>query len=256
MNDRLVQIASAISSSVEKRLFAEYGAVFTTTATPPPTIIFESPAQVNAFQSSLSLRKAVFGSYEVQLQDLALIALSDAAIESANFGCSISARAADSGGRSYEDTVGLWLRNVKRGLDHWESKSRISPERAQSIRGLAPVEQVGIILELEENEELFFGTFFDRSILYSVAAPGASQHLSMLAFDVAEYDDSRVESILGRYGWYRTVPNDLPHFTYLGYDEEVLAQLGLQRLEKVYGERVYGFWTPDLVRLKDGRDPS
>jgi hypothetical protein len=78
----------------------------------------------------------------------------------------------------------------------------------------------------------------------------------MLAFDVAEYDDSTVESILGRHGWYRTVPNDLPHFTYLGYDEEVLAQLGLQRLEKVYGERVYGFWTPDLVRLKDGRDPS
>lgn len=253
MNDRLVQIASIVSSSVERRLFAEYGAVFTTTATPPPSIIFESPAQVNAFQSSLSLKKAVFGTYEVQLQDLALNALSEAATESADFGCSISARAADSSGRSYEDTVGLWLRNVKRGLEHWEGQSRISPERSQSIRDLAPVEQVGIILELEENEELFFGTFFDRSILYSVAAPGASQHLSMLAFDVAEYDDSRVESILGKHGWHRTVPNDLPHFTYLGYDEELLPQLGLQRLERVYGERVYVFWTPDLVRLMDSR---
>jgi hypothetical protein len=145
---------------------------------------------------------------------------------------------------------------VHRGLNHWEAQTRISPERAQEVRDLSPKEQVGVILDLEENEGLFFGTFLDRSILYSVAAPGASQHLSMLAFDVAEYDDFRVESILGRYGWYRTVPNDLPHFTYLGHEERLLPELGLQRIDSSYGERVYGFWTPDLVRLMYGVDPA
>lgn len=106
------------------------------------------------------------------------------------------------------------------------------------------------ILELEETEQLFFGTFFDRSILYSVAAPGASQHLSMLAFDIAEHEDREVDPVLGRHGWRRTVPNDLPHFTYLGHGRDSLPGLGLQRIERTYGERLYEFWIPDLDRLR------
>jgi hypothetical protein len=249
MNHRLVELASSVSSRVEKRLFAEYGAVFATTATPPPAIIFENSSQVDAFQSTLTLKTGVFGDYEIQLQEEALNALWAAAAESARIGFNVTARAADSGGRSYDDTVRLWLRNVSHGLEHWESESKIAQERAKSIRNLSPVEQVGVILDLEENQKLFFGTFFDRSILYSVAAPGASQHLSMLAFDVAEYDNPDVKAVLGKYGWHRTVPNDLPHFTYLGHEEEVLPILGLQYMEQQYGDRVYGFWTPDLDRL-------
>jgi hypothetical protein len=250
MNERLVELASSVSSRVEKRLFAEYGAVFATTAAPPPTILFENATQVDAFQSSLTLKTGVFGSYQVQLQEVALDALSVGAAESAKLGCGITARAADSGGRSYEDTVRLWLRNVNRGLEQWETQAKLTPEQANSIRALAPVDQVAIILDLEEDEELFFGTFFDRSILYSVAAPGASQHLSMLAFDVAEYENPKVKEVLARHGWHRTVPNDLPHFTYLGHDEASLHGLGLKYIERVYGDRVYGFWTPDLERLK------
>ena len=249
MNHRLVELASSVSSSVEKRLFAEYGAVFATTATPPPTIIFENSIQVDAFQSTLTLKAGVFGDYEIQLQEEALNALWAAAAASARIGFNITARAADSGGRSYDDTVRLWLRNVNRGLEHWESEARIAAERAKSIRDLSPMEQVGVILDLEENEKLFFGTFFDRSILYSVAAPGASQHLSMLAFDVTEYDNAEVTAVLGKHGWHRTVPNDLPHFTYLGHPEAVLPELGLRYLEQPYGDRVYGFWTPDLKSI-------
>jgi len=249
MNHRLVELASSVSSRVEKRLFAEYGAVFATTATPPPTIIFANSIQVDAFQSTLTLKTGVFGDFEIHLQEDALNALSAAAADSARIGFNVTARAADSGGRSYDDTVRLWLRNVSRGLDHWESESRIAQQRAKSIRDLSPVEQVGVILDLEENEKLFFGTFFDRSILYSVAAPGASQHLSMLAFDVAEYENPEVKAVLGKHGWHRTVPNDLPHFTYLGHDEAVLPLLGLRYMEQPYGDRVYGFWTPDLDRL-------
>lgn len=249
MANSLANIAASLSSPVEKRLFAEYGAVFATTATPPPAIMFHGDKEVEDFQSSLSLRRATFGSHEIQLQSDALIALSAAASEAADSGGNITARAADAGGRSYSDTVRLWTRNVTRGLEHWEDLGQITAERAQSIRELTPVEQVATILDMEENEQLFFGTFFDRSILYSVAAPGASQHLSMLAFDVAEYEDREVDRTLGRYGWYRTVPNDVPHFTYLGHGVDSLPALGLRRLERNYGQRVYDFWTPDVERL-------
>ncbi|MEK6287955.1 MAG: hypothetical protein AABO57_19720 [Acidobacteriota bacterium] len=249
MTNSLLTIASSISSPVEKRLFAEYGAVFATTATPPPAIIFAEAGQVEAFQSSLVLGRGFFGEHEILLQAEALDALSAAASEAAVRGGSITARSADAGGRSYEDTVSLWTRNVTRGLEHWRRMGRITLERERSILEMTPAEQVAAILNLEDTEQLFFGTFFDKSILYSVAAPGASQHLSMLAFDVAEYEDREVDGLLGRHGWYRTVPNDLPHFTYLGHDQDALADLGLQRIDRTHRERVYGFWTPDLDRL-------
>jgi len=251
MPDSLRDTASALSSPIELRLFAEYGAVFVTAATPPPVIIFDDATQVDEFQSSLSLGWGVFGDYEIQLQAVALGALAAAAAEMAERGGSITARASDAGGRSYEDTVRLWTRNVTRGLEHWKGVGLISGERAQSIRELSPVAQVSAILNLEDTEQLFFGTFFDKSILYSVAAPGASQHLSMLAFDVAEYEDYECDEVLGGHGWYRTVPNDLPHFTYLGHDRDLLPRLGLRRVERIIGERVYGFWTPDFERLPD-----
>src|SRR6266567_417883 len=251
MANSLVEIVFSASSLVERRLFAEYGAVFATIGTPPPAIIFDDTDQVEAFQSSLSLSRAVFGDHEIELQAVALGALSAAALEMGDRGGSVTARAADAGRRSYMDTVRLWTRNVMRGLDHWEGLGRITRERAHSIRELTPVEQVAAILNLEETDHLFFGTFYDRSILYSVAAPGASQHLSMLAFDVAEYEDREVDRVFSRHGWYRTVPNDLPHYTYLGHDPNSLAGLGLQCVERIYGERVYEFWTPDIDRLSD-----
>ena len=251
MQSLLADIATTASSAVEKRLFAEYGAVFATTATPPPVIIFDGAAQVEAFQSSLSLSQAFFGDHEIQLQAVALRALTEAAFEMGKRGGTITARGADAGGRSYMDTVSLWTRNVTRGIDYWEGLDRITRQQADSIRKLSLLDQVTAILDLEAKEQLFFGTFFDKSILYSVAAPGASQHLSMLAFDVAEYQDREIDTVLGRHGWHRTVPNDLPHFTYLGRDQDSLRGLGLQWIERTHGERVYGFWTPDIDRLLD-----
>lgn len=247
----LADMISSLVSPVEKRLFAEYGAIFATTATPPPVIIFSDATEVEEFQSSLPLGQGVFGEHQVRLQSVALGALVAAAAEMAERGRSITARASDAGGRSYADTVRLWVRNVTRGLEHWQGLDRISPELAQSIREMSPVDQVSAILNLEDTEQLFFGTFFDKSILYSVAAPGASQHLAMLAFDVTEYEDPETDLVLSRYGWYRTVPNDLPHFTYLGQEQESLPSIGLQRVERINGERVYGFWTPDIDRLLD-----
>ena len=249
MTALLKAMAERLTSPVERRLFAEYGALFVTTATPPPTILFADAAEVEAFQARLSVSRARIGDYDIALQSEAMDALIRAASEMNDREGQITARAQDSGGRSYQDTVGLWNRNVTRGLDHWQGEGRITAERAERIRALAPADQVAVVLDIEENEQVYFGTFFDRSILYSVAAPGASQHLSLLAFDVAEYQDADVERVLGRYGWFRTVPNDLPHFTYLGHGEERLPELGLTRTERQYGDRGYGFWVPDPARL-------
>lgn len=249
METSLRNAASLISSPVERRLFEEYGAIFATAAKPPPVILFANSAEVEAFQGSLSISSALLGDYDIALQTEALDALVAAASEIVKQGRSITARAADAGGRTYEDTLRLWTRNVTRGLEHWEEVGRMSRDQADSIRWLNPADQVAAILSLEENEQLFFGTFFDKSILYSVAVPGASQHLSMLAFDVAEYADREVESMLARHGWYRTVMHDLPHFSYLGHSETRLPSLGLHRIERTYPERMYDFWTPWLDRL-------
>lgn len=250
MNTHLAQAFASVSSSVERRLFSEYGAIFTTKATAPPSIIFADASEVDRFQARLAVRRARIGNHEIELQSEAMQAMLAAVDEVERQGGTLTARAADAGGRSYQDTVGLWLRNVTRGLEHWESLGRISAEKAQVVRDLAPVEQVGVILELEQAHELFFGTFFDRSILYSVAAPGASQHLSLLAFDVTEYEDREVERVLGLHGWHRTVPNDLPHFTYLGHTPEALVDEGLTQVIRNYGERAYRFWIPNLSVLE------
>ncbi|HKS40271.1 MAG TPA: hypothetical protein VJX74_06620 [Blastocatellia bacterium] len=250
MKKALRAILTTTRSAVEMRLFSEYGAIFVTTATPPPVIVFADSSQVEAFQSTLSIQYARIGDYEISLQAEAMDALVRAAAEMNDREGRIAARAADSGGRSYDDTVGLWLRNVTRGLERWTSEGRLSPERAQQARELTPARQIALILEMEDQEQIFFGTFFDRSILYSVAAPGASQHLSLLAFDVEAYQNEEVEKTLNRHGWFRTVPNDLPHFTYLGHAEESLPEMGLIRTEREYNQRRYGFWIPDLDSLR------
>jgi len=250
MNAHLAQILASISSSVERRLFGEYGAIFTTTATSPPYVIFASADEVERYQASLVVRRAQIGNYEIELQSEAMEAMLSAARDIEKKGGRITARAADAGARSYRDTVGLWLRNVTRGMEHWESVGRISADRAQVVLGLTPVDQVGVILDMEESEQLYFGTRFDKSILYSVAAPGASQHLSLLAFDVAEYQHGEVERVLGLHGWYRTVPNDLPHFTYLGHPRAALADQGLMLTARQYGESTYEFWVPNLNSLE------
>lgn len=250
MTTRLAKVFASVSSSVERRLFSEYGAIFTTLATPPPGVIFADASEVEQFQASLKVSRALLGDYEIELQSEAMEALNAAVEESSAENGRITARASDSGGRSYQDTVGLWLRNITRGLAHWESVGRISADHAQLIRNLPPEGQVAVILDLEETQQLFFGTFFDKSILYSVAAPGASQHLSLLAFDVAEYEDEEVECVLGLHGWFRTVPNDLPHFTYLGHAPESLADKGLMLVTREYGDRSYSFWTPNIQSLE------
>ena len=64
----------------------------------------------------------------------------------------------------------------------------------------------------------------------------------MLAFDANEFLDQRVREILAQHGWFQTVLSDLPHFTFLGLNEEDLTGRGLRRVE-VDGQM---FWIPDV----------
>jgi hypothetical protein len=233
-----------INSKLEARLMAEYGAIFVTTAVPPPKIIFTGEADVSCFQASIDKLKQTFGGYEIELQAEAMNALEAAAQQAAEIGITISARSADSGRRSYQETIELWRRNVARGLGHWLAQGALSVDEVESIGRLPVPNQIETVLDIEESRHIFFSTYFDKSILYSVAAPGASQHLSMLAFDVAEYSDTTVEKVMAANGWFRTVLRDLPHFTYLGHRQSHLPDFGLQRIVREYDGNTYHFWIP------------
>src|SRR4029434_10487394 len=115
-------------------------------------------------------------------------------------------------------------------LDYWLSQGRLTEEQVTRMRGLSLREQVAEVLELEK-AGIYFSKDLSKSILYSIAAPGASQHIAMLAFDVNEFANSRVRAILAENGWFQTVLSDLPHFTFLGLVERELPAQGLKAVE-------------------------
>ncbi len=153
----------------------------------------------------------------------------------------ITPRDRDSARRSYGETVDLWASRVDPALQHWIIRGRLSQEEAIRIKSLTPFQQVSEIFKLEA-KGIYFAKDLSKSIIYSVAPPGTSQHLAMLAFDVQEHGSENVREILARHGWFQTVISDLPHFTFLGVPERKLAGLGLKMINDG-GRR---FWVPDL----------
>jgi hypothetical protein len=135
----------------------------------------------------------------------------------------------------------LWNDRFNKGCEHWKGKGRLTADQISRLKGLPIKEQVSEVLELEK-KGIYFNTFFNNSILYSVAAPGTSQHLSMLAFDAKEFQNKKVREIMAKHGWFRTVQNDEPHFTYLGHPESDLSKIGLKKVFKKDGE----FWIPQI----------
>ena len=193
------------------------------------------------WQRNVRTEQAEFGGIPVRLQSAAMQSLMKAREEAMQAHLSISPRGLDSGQRSYDATLELWKSRVNPGLQHWVGKGLLSTVEAEQIRNQPVREQAREILKLE-GRGLYFSKDFSKSILYSVAIPGASQHLALLAFDVKEHDNPAVRSILERHGWFQTVKSDLPHFTYLGASKQELASLGLKMIRK--GDRV--FWVADF----------
>jgi len=225
------------------RVLEEYGAVFVAQGVvAPPVVIFPDPNAVARWQASLSTEQAVLAGVPVRLQSAALRDLLKAREAAVQAHADITPRGADAAQRGYDDTLKLWRRRVIPGLEHWVEKGRLKPGEAERIRNSPLREQALAVLALEARG-LYFSSDFSKSILLSVALPGASQHLSLLAFDIKEHANPTVRRILERHGWFQSVRSDLPHFTYLGVAEHRLPSLGLKLLKS--GDRE--FWVPDLA---------
>lgn len=227
---------------VEKRILNEYGAVFLTNATPPPACMFKSENDVTNFQNSLQSSTETIDGAPVQLQADAMKALLAAIEEAKSQGLKITPRdGAEASKRDFGGTVRLWKSRFDPACEHWKGKGKLTDEQVNKLKALPMNEQVKQVLELEQ-QGLYFNTFFNATILSSVAAPGTSQHLSMLAFDANEFQDTKIRQIMGNHGWFRTVKGDEPHFTYLGVNEGDLKNMGLQKVDTPKGE----FWIPNV----------
>lgn len=231
------------SDSVGQKLLREYGSMFVARggATPPSKVVFKDETEVSAFQASLKTEREQIGGFQMELQAAAMTALQKAIKEAESAKLRITPRAADSARRTYDETVGLWASRVDPALKYWVSKGRIKQADADRIKAMSPFEQVSEVLKLEESG-IYFSKDLSKSIIYSVAPPGTSQHLSMLAFDVNEHENAEIRRILSNNGWYQTVTSDLPHFTFLGVPDNELPEMGLKKIN----DSARTFWVPDI----------
>ena len=232
----------AAGDAVANRLLKDYGAMFVARGgvVPPPKIRFENSAECADWQSRIEVRREDFGGVNVELQTAAMEALIGAREELRARNLTVTARGTWAARRDYKDTEEIWRTRVLPALDYWTQRRRLSREEAARIRLLPPPGQVAEVLRLEE-QGMFFSKGFSKSILYSATAPGASQHLSMLAFDANEHDNPAVRHVLAEHGWFQTIAGDAPHFTFLGAAEADLPALGLKRT--IQNNRTY--WIPD-----------
>ncbi len=231
--------------TVARRVLEEYGAIFIATekVTPPPLCVFTSEEQVRKFQTITGYQTETLGEDDIELQPAAMKALLKAVNEAQEEGLDITPRdGAEAARRSYSDSQRLWNTRFVPGLDHWLAMQRLTSNDVERLRGLPAHDQVAAVLELEQ-DGIFFSKDLSKSILYSIAAPGTSQHIAMLAFDVNEFDNPRVREILAKHGWFQTVLSDLPHFTYLGLKEKDLPKRGLKKVRAIGQD----FWIPHII---------
>ncbi len=233
------------SDPVARRILEEYGAIFLAhkKVTTPPVCIFSNEAQVTKFQDDAGYDAEVIGYDEVELQPAALNKLIKAREEAQKESLDITPRdGAEAARRNYEDSVRLWHSRFQPALDYWLLKGRLTAEQVTRLRSLPLSQQVAEVLDLEKTG-IYFSKDLSKSILYSIAAPGTSQHIAMLAFDVNEFENPRVREIMAKHGWFQTVLSDLPHFTFLGLKEKDLPKQGLRSVE-VNGQV---FWIPNVA---------
>jgi hypothetical protein len=231
-----------LDDAVERRLFVEYGAMYLGVKgiTHPWRCIFDDQAGVDEYQKIVPARTENIGGTTITLQTPAMEALLKAIEEAKKKGKSITPRGGPTAAkRAYEDTAKFWNSRLLPGLDYWIKQSRLTRDDAESVKALPVRKQIAQVLEWED-KGIFFATGFQKSILYSVAAPGGSQHLFMLALDVTEFSDPEIREILMKHGWFQTVKSDQPHFTFLGREEHDLSKLGL--VKWTMGDQ--RFWIP------------
>ena len=233
------------SDSVARRILEDYGAVFVASkkVMPPPVCIFSSEQEVTQFQERAGYTTERIGFDDIELQPEAMKALMKAREEAQKEGLDITPRdGAEAARRSFADSLHLWDTRFLPALDYWLAQGRLTEAQVERLKSLPLHNQIEEVLELEKSG-VYFSKDLSKSILYSIAAPGTSQHIAMLAFDVVEFDNPRVREILAKHGWFQTVLSDLPHFTFLGLKEKDLPKNGLKNVE-VDGQM---FWIPNVV---------
>jgi hypothetical protein len=237
-----VTLPEDCADEVGQRIVIEYGAVFVAQGvTPPARCVFANETEVREFQGQANLTKTTrWNGVQITLQSRAFDFLGAAINEGRQIGVRITPRGPDAARRNFTATVTFWRSRLLPGLAHWTRRGKLSPQEAARIRALPVREQVAEVLRLE-SQGLYFSKDLSKSILYSVAAPGSSQHIAMVALDINEFRNPRARALLAKYGWFQTVKSDAPHFTFIGAREEDLPALGL-RAEVVNGQK---FWTPD-----------
>lgn len=175
-----------LNNPVARRVLEDYGAMFLASETvlPPPVCVFNNQREVEEFQDEAGFTLASVGGDEIELQPAAMTALLAAREEARKAGLDITPRGgSEAARRSFTDTQRLWATRFLPALTHWQKLGRLSREQVARLRKLSLKEQVREVLELEK-EGIYFSKDFSKSILYSIAAPGTSQHIDMLALDV------------------------------------------------------------------------
>lgn len=240
------------SDPVSKRILEEYGAIFVADkkVKPPPVCVFTNEEQVTKFQDDAGSDVQTIGYDDVELQPEAMKKLQKAREEAQKEGLDITPRdGAEAARRNYEDSVRLWNSRFEPALEYWLAQGRLTQEQVTRLRGLPLSQQIAEVLELEKGG-IYFSKDLSKSILYSIAAPGTSQHIAMLAFDVNEFENPRIREIMANHGWFQTVLSDLPHFTFLGLKEKDLPKHGLRKFE-INGQV---FWIPNVPGIHPGLD--
>jgi hypothetical protein len=239
----MIELICPDGDVIARRVLHDYGAMFLgRDILPPPVCVFTSEFAVSEFQIAAGHSAATIGDAVIELQPAAMTALLKARAAAQAEGREISPRdGAEAARRNYADTVRLWNSRFLPALDHWQELGRLTSQQTERLRNLPIAEQVREVLELEK-DGIFFSKDFSKSVLYSIAAPGTSQHIAMLAFDANEFLDARVREIMADHGWFQTVLSDLPHFTFLGLGEDELPARGLKSVE-VNGQK---FWIPNV----------
>ena len=231
---------------VARRVLEDYGAMFVAdkAVLPPPVCVFKSEEEVLEFQDVAGYETEFISYDDVQLQPAAMKALLKARNGALEQGLDITPRdGAEAARRNYADSQRLWDTRFLPALEHWLTKQRLTMADVDRLRALNTHEQVAAVLELERCG-IYFSKDLSKSVLYSIAAPGTSQHIAMLAFDINEFENSRVREILAKHGWFQTVLSDLPHFTFLGLKEKDLPKRGLKSV-MLDGQT---FWIPNVQK--------